>query len=55
MSSSRPHRGVKGAEQRQASFAEKRLGHTADAEPFNQIIVAKAFGGCSGHPRTKIS
>ena len=36
------------------SDRDERLGHAADAEPFDQLVVAKVFGGCGGHERTKV-
>ena len=36
------------------SNREKRLGHPPNTEALAQLVVTKAFGGCSGHERTNV-
>ena len=33
---------------------QKRLGHPADTQPFDQLVVAKTFGGHGGHEASKV-
>ena len=40
---------------RAASNRDEGLGHTADAEAFDQFVVTEVLGGRGGHERSKIA